>query len=82
MQTLYAKTTTLRKLFRSEPTGTGSRLVFDGVQEIYFKTSIDIDSLNAMARKAAKNQALVCKDGPIVVEILALRRLPHDVSTV
>jgi hypothetical protein len=80
-QVIFQKTRSTRRLYRSEEIKsvdgrvTGKRGVSDGVEEFYYETSIDLDALHELARKAAANASLTAKDGPLRVKILARRRM-------
>lgn len=78
-QVIFAKTRTTRQLRKREQvtigTGTGFTTVADGAEEIYYETSIDLDALHLMARKAAGNGSWKSNDGALQVRVLATKRI-------
>lgn len=78
-QVVYAKTRTTRMLRKMVPvtigTGTGHTSQPDGTEEIYYEVSLDLDALHQMARKAAGNKSWKATDGPLLVRVLATKRI-------
>lgn len=78
-QVVFTKTRTTRNLRKREQvavgTGTGFITVPDGAEEIFYETSIDLDALHLMARKAASNGGWKSNDGPLQVRVLATKRI-------
>jgi hypothetical protein len=80
-QVIFAKTRithSLHNLQRNtlptgEPTATS---VVDGLEEVYYETSLDLDALHLMAHTAAATRSGVCDEGPVRVRIVERRRLP------
>jgi hypothetical protein len=78
--TVYPKTRTTRKLFKRVPVtvpagATGFTSVNDGVEEIFYKISVNWEGLHEMARKAAGSKGGVSNDGPLRVKITSRRKL-------
>ena len=71
LQIVYPKTRTTRAVFKSDKTG----LVPAGREEIFFETSIDLDYLFTLARRAANNKNNSATMGPLKVKILERRPL-------
>lgn len=75
LDVVYPIKKAVRNLYRPETTDKGQVIVSDGVEELVFKTTIDLSALQDMARKAAKNVTSKSTDGPITVEILSRQRI-------
>lgn len=75
-QLIFPKTYTTRKLRKRVPLtfGSGFTTIPDGEEELYYETSVNLDLLDQMARKAAGNSSSKSSDGPLTVKILARRR--------
>ncbi len=78
-QVVFAKTRTTRQLRKMEPlaigTGRGFTTVPAGTEEIFYETTLDLDALHQMARKAAGNKSWKATDGPLQVKVLATRKI-------
>jgi hypothetical protein len=75
---LYPKTRTTRSLFKRVPIpgqpGAFSQEA-DGIEELYYETTIDHEELHQLARDAARNKRGQAKDGPLHIRILERRKL-------
>ena len=63
---------------RVPPAGPGKGFTTepDGEEELYYSTSVDLEELHQLARRAAQNKSGKAVDGSLEVRILERRRLP------
>jgi len=74
---IYPRTVTTRPTRRHAPLegeGVGFTSVPDGIEELVYETRIDLDALNALARKAAGNKAQRARAGALQVRIIDRRK--------
>lgn len=87
-QYIFQNLKVTRELRRSEPvesgykggdgtwvTTKGFKSVPDGTEEVTYSVKVDLDTLAAMARKAAKSKGQRCYDGPITVVVVNRRKI-------
>lgn len=77
---IYQREHSTRRLFRreaitNEPGVSGTRSLSDGVEEFWYEVSIDRSDLETLARKAASNASLTAKAGPLVIRVLARKKV-------
>jgi hypothetical protein len=71
---LYPKTRTTKRSMCCDKTIWPPHY-FAEIEEIFYETSIDIEALHALAKKAVGNASLTAKDGPLKVRVLAKRKV-------
>ncbi len=72
---VYPLKKAVRNLYAPETDDSGMCMVFDGTEELVFKTTINLSTLQDMARRATANKKGKSTAGPITVEILSRKRL-------
>lgn len=68
-----------RAVYKRDESGPIARQVYDGREDIYYDTVINLHELDLLAAKAARNGGLKAKAGPIRVQIVAKKKVeePH-----
>jgi hypothetical protein len=54
---------------------TGFRSVPDGEEECFYEATVDLDSLDVLAKKAASNKSGKARDGALTVRVISRRRI-------
>lgn len=68
-----------RRVYKRDESGPIARQVYDGQEDVYYDTVINLHELDLLAAKAARNGGLKAKAGPIRVQIVAKKKVeePH-----
>ncbi len=74
-QVLFKKTRTTVLLFKERIIGGGRARDPDGTAEVFYETTIDIEEMHRLARKAQRNKSKRAKAGALSVRVLEERRL-------
>jgi hypothetical protein len=74
---IYPKTRIIRQLYKNVPVITDNEFVWepDGSEEVWYDVSLNLASIEDLARKAAGNNGQVSRAGPLRVRVLKRERI-------